>query len=322
MIKYILAVLLSGTFLLPYGYECLAQNSGNTAIKPTSTWAIQFSPDDKYYAFGGDDSILQIYTTANHKLLKWYKTNGIKNLSWHPYGNLLAIANPRSVQLLNMENGKLTTIPNLLTGGRSIGWNYNGELLALADGRGVVQIMNKEGLLLRSLKKHNNHSYLAMDWHPSKNIIVTASDEIILFDTSGKQLKLINHRQETTGLLAVKWHPSGDFFVSGDYGHEKEGKPTLLQFWKPNGTLIKSMMGHHSEIRNVSWNRDGTLLATVSDALRIYTRDGVLVNTGKPPGYNLWGISWAGNGKFIITASFDGDIDLWTNNARLAKKLY
>src|SRR5688572_7202693 len=111
--------------------------------------------------------------------------------------------------------------------------------------------------------------------------MVTSSDEIILFDTAGNQLKLINHRKEQTGILTVRWHPSGEFFASGDYGHENEGKPTLLQFWKADGTLIKTIKGHHSELRNIRWNNEGTLLATASDVLRIYNNHGALVSTGK-----------------------------------------
>lgn len=290
--------------------------------KPLGPWAIQFSPDDKHYAVGGDDSILRIYATTSHKLHKWYKCNSmIKNLRWHPAGKVLAIANMKGVQLLDVPAGKLTEVPGLKTGARGIVWNNNGGLLGLADGFGIVQIMNKEGKIIRSIKKHNNKTYMAIDWHPSKNIIVTGSDEIILFDTSGTQLKLINHRKESTGVLAVTWHPSSDFFVSGDYGHEDEGKPTLLQFWKPDGTLIRTIKGHHSEIRNLSWNAAGTLLATASDALRIYSKDGTLLYTGKTRGYNLWGISWNSKGTLIITSSYDGYIDLWTNKGKLVKRI-
>ena len=323
MVRYFLAVLLTILLLCLDIQEACSQNSTkNISLKPSGIWAIEFSPDDKYYAFGGDDSLLQIYTAADHKLYKWYKTNGIKNISWHPHGKLLAIANPKGVQLLNMETQQISTIPGLKTGGRGIAWNYTGDLLALADGYGIVQIMNKDGKLLRSIKKHNNHSYLAIDWHPSKNIIVTGSDEIILFDTAGNQLKFINHRKEPTGVLSVMWHPSGEFFASGDYGHEKEGMPTLLQFWKADGTLIKAIAGHHSEIRNIRWNREGSLLAAASDALRIYNKKGALVSTGKNTGYNLWGISWNKKGNLIATSSFEGNIDIWTNKARLIKKIY
>ena len=83
--------------------------------------------------------------------------------------------------------------------------------------------------------------FLGMDWHPSKNILTTVGDEIRIFDTSGKQLDIFKHRQQQAGLLTVKWHPSGEFFVTGDYGHPKEGIPVLLQFWQPDGKLYQRM---------------------------------------------------------------------------------
>ena len=286
------------------------------------TWTIEWSPDEAYIAYGGDDSLLKIFKPGGSSLTRSYKMNSmIKGLSWHPDSRLLAISLNNGVQLLDMETGDFFTVTELTTGGRGIGWNYTGELLGLADGRGVVQIMNKKGELLRSIKKHNNHSYLALHWHPSKNIIVTSSDEIILFDTSGRQLNMFNHRKERAGILSVRWHPSGKFFASGDYGHDGEGIESLLQFWKEDGTLIKIMHGSKTEYRNIRWNRDGSLLATASDALRTWSKEGKLVNSGKT-GYNLWGISWNSKGSQIITSSFDGNIDFWTSKAKLIRHVF
>jgi len=291
-------------------------------VTPRSIWDAEWSYDGQYIALGGDDSIIWIYKGNDHTIYATYKSNSaVKGLSWHPKENLLAIANMKGVQMLDMKTRQLTTIPNIQTGGRGIDWNSSGELLALADGRGVVQIFNKEGKHIRSISKHNNNSYLAVDWHPTKNILVTASDEIILFDTSGKQLQFIKHRKEHAGLLTVQWHPSGEFFASGDYGHEKEGIPTLLQFWKEDGELLKTMTGHHAEIRNLKWNSDGSMLATASDALRIWNKNGELLHTGESNEI-LWGIAWSRDNKSIVTGSFaDGKIKLWNNQAKLVKEL-
>jgi WD40 repeat protein len=291
--------------------------------KPAFIWATEWSKDGKYIAVGGDDSIVWIYRGTDHSLFKSYKMNSmVKGLSWHPKENKLGVANMKGIQLLDMETGNITTVPGLSTGGRGIAWNYNGELLALADGYGVVQIMNRKGHIIRSIKKHNNNSYMTVDWHPSKNILVTGSDEIILFDTSGKQLALINQRKEHTSVLSAKWHPSGEFFATGDYGHEKEGMPTLLQFWKEDGTLVKEIRGHHyAEIRNLRWSNDGNFLATASDALRTWTKKGDLLYTGESD-VNIWGIAWSKEDKQIITGSFEnGSIKLWTDKAALIRKI-
>ena len=165
--------------------------------------------------------------------------------------------------------------------------------------------------------------FLGMDWHPSKNIFTTVGDEIRIFDTSGTQLNVFKHRQQRAGLLTVKWHPSGNFFVTGDYGHPKEGVPVLLQFWQTDGKLIKEWAGSETEYRNIRWNKQGTYLATGSDALRIWTKDGHLLYTAKQENNGgLWGVDWDSDSKRIVTVSFgNGNIRLWDDKAKLLKTI-
>jgi WD40 repeat protein len=277
----------------------------NETKKPLGTWALEFSPDDQFFALGGDDSILHIYNAGNHTLQKQYKLNSmIRNIAWHRSGNIIAIATLKNVQLLDVKAGEFFTIPRV-TGARGMAWNNTGEMLGIAGGGGMIFIVNGKGDIITSFKKHDTKSYLTLDWS-ADNTIATGSDEIILFDTTGRQLVFIDHRKEyKTGVLSVRWHPSGEFFVLGDYGHEGENIPTNLQFRKKDGTLTRTINGHHSEIRNVRWNKEGTLLATASDALRIYNDKGDLLATGKTPGnYSTWSIAWSNDGKTIITSSF------------------
>ena len=93
-----------------------------------------------------------------------------------------------------------------------------------------------------------------------------------------------------------------------------------MQFWKEDGTLIKEMKGSKAEYRNIRWNKDGTVLATASDALRLWSKNGELIDSAKT-GYNLWGISWDLAGSLIVTTSFGSHIDLWTDKARLLKAI-
>ena len=289
---------------------------------PQAIWAAEWSNDGKYIAVGGDDSTIWVYKSTDHLFYRKYKANSmVKGLSWHPKENLLAIANMKGVQLLDMKTETITTAPDISTGGRAIAWNFSGELLGFADGIGMVRILDRNGKIIRSIPKHDRKSYLSIHWHPSENIIVTGGDEIILFDTSGRQLNMFKVRDQYTGILSVRWHPSGKFFASGDYGHENEGKPTLLQFWKMDGTLIKEMKGHHQEIRNLRWSNNGRFLATAADALRIWSSNGELLHTGSSE-VNIWGVAWSSDDKFIVTGNYsNGRVKLWSNQARLIKEI-
>ena len=283
-----------------------------STIKHSGLWTIEWSPDDKYFAIGGDDSILWIYKASEPSAYKSYPMKHmVRGIAWHPEGKLLAVSTMREIQILNMATGKFTEFVGRY-GGRGIGWNYNGELLAIGDGAGIIHIWNKDGKLIRSIPKENNDSYLSIHWHPSKNIIAAVGTEIWLFDTSGRQLPQIKHRKEIAGLLTVRWHPSGEFFATGDNGPDEI--ESIIQFWKEDGVLIKSLHGSKGEYRNIRWNNVGSLLASASDGLRIWTKEGQLLYTGKTKDI-LWGLAWNRSGNRIITGSFDGDINLWTDKA-------
>ncbi len=246
--------------------------------------------------------------------------SAIQCLDWNGDGKLLAIAlDDNPVQLLNIETGKFNELRET-TGSRALAWNYNGELLAIGDYEGALQIRSKEGDLLKSIKKDNNKTYLSVDWHPKKNIILTGSDKIRLFDTTGNVLQSIKHRPEETIILTVKWHPGGIFFATGDYGEKENHIESLLQFWNENGTLIKSLHGSKAEYRNIRWNKSGKLLATASDALRLWSKDGQIIYSGKSEDL-LWGIDWNSQNNNIITTSQKGNIKLWTDKAKLVKNI-
>ncbi len=287
---------------------------------PKGIWTVEWSPNGKWIAVGGDDSTVRFYDGNTFALKQIHRLpSNIYAVSWHPREEMLAIATRNGVELLQMETGKGSFIPNLKDGGRGLGWNHNGELLALADGHGTVQVMHKDGRLIRSIPSEDRKSYLSLDWHPTKELMATGGDDIRIFDTSGKQLHKIKHRAEETGVLTVDWHPGGQMFASGDYGHELEAIPTLLQFWTDTGRLIKTMKGSLMEYRNIRWNKSGTLLATASDILRIWSDKGTLLYSGTP-GPELWGISWSPDGEKIVTGSFsDGSIKVWTKEAKLIK---
>ncbi len=301
-----------------FGQNNIVRNTPTIGRAETLLWTADWSADETKIAVGGDDSLLKIYDSKNLKLIKSYQLKSmIRQLSWHPTNSLLAIAtNDDEVCILNTETEKFIKLKGITYGARGIDWNFNGQLLATADNDGLVKIWDSTGNLLRTIKKEDNNSYFSISWHPSKNIIAVSGDDIRIMDTLGVTLKVIKHRKENTGILTIDWHPSGDFFASGDYGHEKEGIKSIIQFWKPDGTRIKTLYGSKAEYRNIRWNKSGTLLASASDALRIWDANGKLVYTGKFKDL-LWGLDWNNNSEKIVTSSISGKIKIWNAKAKL-----
>lgn len=288
-----------------------------TAPSPgKSLWTVTVDPSGRYAVTRGDDRVIRLYQTKDMKLLTSFPVGSmIRRLAWQPDGQLLAVAtNDKNMHLRNMVTGDSIPLHGAEYGGRGITWSYNGKFLAATDNH-LIKIFNEKGQLIRTIPKENKTSYFDIDSHPSKNLLVVSGDDIRLYEMRGKKIATLKHREEHTGVLSVDWHPSGQFFVSGDYGHDGEGIPTLLQYWTPEGKLFKTIKGSKMEYRDLQWNQDGSLLATASDKLRIWTRDGELKYEGGDGKENLWGVSWNAYTKEIVTVYFTGILEKWNSKA-------
>lgn len=291
--------------------------------KPRHTWTVDWSNDDKYIALGGDDSLLRIFDAVTFEQVKIYRVNAmIRQLAWHPVDkNIIAIAGIRNVSILNTKSDDSISLAGVSNGSRTIGWNHNGQLLAIAD-EGLVKICDRSGRLLRIIRKEDRKSYLSVHWHPKENKLVVSGDDIRIMDTAGNTLKVIQHRKEYTGVLTVRWHPSGEFFVSGDYGHYNEGIPSLIQFWNDKGELLETISPGKLEFRILSWSKRGDVLASSGDAVRLWTKDGQLLHEAPLEKDTIWGLDWNSNDERIVMTTFAGALKIWDRRLNLLKVVY
>ena len=293
--------------------QILAQN----AITKEILWTTDWSPNGKYIAIGGNVDTLKIYNSSNLKLYKFLPIkNTITRIKWHPTKNIIALTTQMSgdkSSIINLETNEKIELNGISSdGARGIDWNSTGEYIAVGDNNGQILIFNIKGNLISTFNNGNTKTITAIDWHPKKDILITVSDKIRLFDIKGNLLNSIKHRKEEVMILSISWHNSGSFFVTGDYGNEKD--KSLLQYWDENGSLLKSIDISKGEYRNLTWNSKGNSLATASDALRIWDTKGNLISEGYSEDY-LWGISWDKRGNRIITSSLEQNIILWNNKA-------
>ena len=294
----------------------------NPAFAQTKTkeilWTTDWSPDGRFVAIGGNVDSLKIYSGENFRPYKSLPVrNTITRIKWHPAKNVMAVATQTSETkslILNLDTDEKIELAGISPdGARGIDWNATGKYLVVADNDGQILIYTVKGELVRKFSTGNTKSITSVAWHPQIDILITVSEVIRIFDIKGNQLKTIKHRQEDVLLLSVAWHKSGSFFVTGDYGDEKN--KSLLQYWRDDGKLLKTIGISKGEYRNLSWNSRGNRLATASDALRIWDTKGNLISAGSSEDY-LWGISWNKKGNRIVTSSIEQRIVLWNSKAQ------
>ncbi len=263
-------------------------------------WTVASGPE--YTAIGGNYDSLFLWPHDQSKPEYSLPVTGtITNAKWHPKVDLLAISVQTvtkdkktfkgCVIILNarsMHTQKLQGIPP--TGARALGWNPSGELLAIGDNEGHLHIFDQSYKLVKKVDT-GLRSITGLSWHPKKSVITMVSGKIGNYDLEKDEMQVWKSRKEEMLLLSVAWHPSGEFFALADYGDYYQNYPAQLQFHKPDGSLIKVMQGSKAEYRNIQWTADGQQLATVSDAFRLWTKEGELIST-LPFEHLLWGLSY------------------------------
>ena len=289
-------------------------------------WTADWSPDGKYIAVGGNHDSLKIFSGKTFKRLKTYPIREtITKVKWHPSKNLLAIATQGEVGkvlILDFDLGQFTSLNNgIFSGARGLDWNHNGQYLAVGDGEGVVHLFTQNAKHLRSIEKEDTKSYTTLSWHPSENIFVVASSKVRLYDIEGNAIKVFKHRAEEVLILCTDWHPSGDFFALGDYGDNIQNHTPLLQFFNAEGSTLESVEGSKAEYRTLAWHKSGKVIATASDALRIWNKEGILLAESPSFKGNLWGLDWNPKGNRIITTSGNGKVQIWNKKAKLLRTL-
>ncbi|MEO0895194.1 MAG: hypothetical protein AAFY71_02160 [Bacteroidota bacterium] len=298
--------------LLPF----LMQAQGN---RNNTLWAADWSKNGRYMAVGGDDQILRVFDGKSYELIFSDTLEGdIHRLRWHPTENLLAVAGTgKAPRIVDFDWGRTIELDQLEElSGRALAWSPAGDTLALGGYEKAISLWDKKGNLLREIPAVTGKSIVAIDWNPNNGNLIVLSEYVYEYTPEGQIVKKFRHRDEVVLMLTLAFHPSGDFYVIGDYGDFEKPYPPVLQYWFRDHQLDISWKKGKAEFRNVVWDRKGKKLATASDALRVFDRKGKLLHEGLSPD-KLWGVAWDKKGKRILTSSEKGVIAVWTKKAKL-----
>ena len=287
-------------------------------------WTASWSPNSDELVVGGTQDTLRLFSTKDFFLRKNYPFIGtITKAKWHPTKNKLAISvqgGKSKPAILNLDTEKITELDSIsIAGARAIGWNNEGDLLAVGDYEGLLVIFNEDGNFVKKIDT-GQKGLIGLNWHPKKNLIAAVGERIAIYNFDDDTLVSYEDREKDVLMLCVEWHPSGDFFVTGDYGDFEYHYPPLLQFWTKEGKNIKSIEKSKAEYRNLKWSNDGELLATASENIRLWNKDGILVAEKKSENL-LWGIDWSSEGDKIVTTDGKGSIIIWDKDLNQREEL-
>lgn len=189
----------------------------------------------------------------------------------------------------------------------------DGEMIAVATMQDGIQIWQRDGRLLGTLKGHQGPA-LGVAISPNGQLIASASGDttVKLWRRDGTLLKTL------TGFKAsaskVKFSPDGKLIVSS-------GADGTLKLWQQDGTLLKTLTGHGEIVTQVVFSPDGQLIASASDngIVKLWQRDGTLLNTLPDIQSPVLSIAFSPDGKTLATGNGDGKLQLWQRDGSLLR---
>lgn len=312
-------VALSFLFIITllFAQKAIIKNE-QSSVSNSVAWTAGWSYNDEFVAVGNDRGELVIYKTKNWEIEKKWKYNAttITRVEWNPRYPILAVTavshdkKDSAVQLFDMALGKPVIILPPYIQGRALSWKPDGEQIAFVGAKGSIHIYSRFGKLLKKLSYTNPSSLFDIDWHPSQNKLLAVEEDIYVIDIDNdKLLATYNDGSAGKGILCCQWHPTGNGFATDDYGHENEGRePSLIRFWKTDGTLIKQVKEAKFEFRNIKWSKDGRYMAASSDVLLIFNEHATLLQKIKFDDNNLWAVEWNATGDKLVTGDQAGNI--------------
>ena len=236
----------------------LGRLAGNTA--PVRDLA--FSPDGKWLASGGDDSLVRLWKTDDWRLARAYAghTDAIRGLAWNPASDHFVTGSAdHTCRLRSVANENSIVLSGHKDAVHTVAWSHDGRTIASGAGDSHVLLWDADGGLrtqlftasevLRYLNFSRNDETLLYGCGSDRSIHHSAG----LINVADGRLLTTYERSQDTPLCGIfstdgKWAIIGDAdaeirvhaLATGEVRNRlrSQGQDVYANGWSPDGRLI------------------------------------------------------------------------------------
>jgi len=96
-----------------------------------------------------------------------------------------------------------------------------------------------------------------------------------------------------------------------------------VKLWKPDGTLLKTLIGHDAQVYAVAFSADSQIIASGGEdkTIKLWKQDGTLLKTLEGHSNAVKGVTISPNGEMIASGGWDGTVKLWKLDGTLVKTI-
>ncbi|MGF1458112.1 MAG: AAA-like domain-containing protein [Leptolyngbyaceae cyanobacterium] len=301
--------------------------NGEPVLAYPSTFAvgrsISFSPDGKYLVASGrsEDRELVLWQLDSpfYSVLGNHQASVIA-IAIHPDGNLLASAgSDAQIKLWRRDGTLLKTIDAHRAPIIYLTFSPDGQQLASSSFDGTVRLWDPRGELLSTIDGGREIGG-RIDFHPEQpELIIGGNDGAIYrWRASDQTLEPIPLEQRITN--SAVWHPNGAQIALS-------GTSIIQLIDSETAEVVGELQGHRAPVRDLEFNRDGTILASssIDQTAQLWnTATGENLQTLAGHTDVVWDVTFApenlqgeANNLYLATGSADQTIKLWLQDGTL-----
>lgn len=181
--------------------------------------------------------------------------------------------------------------------------SLDGNYIASASSDNTVIVWRLDGEPYQTLRAHSNW-VRSVSFAPDGTTLVTGSDDdtVRLWNLQGILLKTFSGHDAS--VRTVRFSPDGNTIASGS-------DDATVRLRSIEGAVVEILQGHRAGVKGVRFSPNNLIASVADTTLNIWQEDGAQLLQSVEYSSGMRSSHFTTDGRFIITASYDGTLQLW-----------